>query len=106
MSRRPLTTNPRASLARRGLWSLVGLMLLAVQTGLPAHQDSHPLNQPDIACHYCMLGGHAPGMPVLAPPRLPSLARHELPQFVAVDRVVRGFPRTRFSRGPPSRIDA
>ena len=106
MSHQSVTPTPRASLARRGLWSLVGLMLLAVQTGLPAHQDSHPLNQPDIACHYCMLGGHAPGMPILAPPRLPSLARHESPQFVAVSRIVRGLPRTRFSRGPPSCIDA
>ncbi|HEX4299970.1 MAG TPA: DUF2946 family protein [Gammaproteobacteria bacterium] len=106
MSRQSLTLLPRASLARRGLWSLVGLMLLAVQTGLPAHQDSHPLNQPDIACHYCMLAGHAPGMPTLSAPPPPSLACHEAPRLVAVSRIVRGFPRTRFSRGPPSRIDA
>jgi hypothetical protein len=76
-------------------------MLLAVQTTLPAHQDSHPLNQPDIACHYCMLGGHAPGMPTLVHPVLPSTARHEAPRLVAISRIIRGFPRTRFSRGPP-----
>jgi hypothetical protein len=104
MSRQPLTH--RASLAHRGLWLLVGLVLLAVQAGLPAHQDSHPLSQPDIACHYCMLGGHAPGMPSLAQPPLPDRARHDVPRLVAVSRVFRGFPRTRFSRAPPSRIDA
>lgn len=101
MSRQPLNPTSRASLARRGLWLLVGMMVLAVQTGLPAHQDSHPLNQPDIACHYCMLGGHAPGMPSLAQPPRPELARHEAPRLVAVSLIVRGFPRTRFSRGPP-----
>jgi hypothetical protein len=101
MSRQHFNPISRASVARRGLWLLVGLMLLAVQTGLPAHQDSHPLNQPDIACHYCMLGGHAPGMPNLLQPPSSDLARHEAPRFVAVSRIVRGFPRTRFSRGPP-----
>ena len=106
MSHQSVTPTPRASLARRGLWSLVGLMLLAVQTGLPAHQDSHPLNQPDIACHYCMLGGHAPGIPILAQPPLANRAHHEAPRLVAVSRIVRSLPRTRFSRGPPSRIDA
>jgi hypothetical protein len=101
MSRQHPTPSQRATPVRRGLWLVVGLMLLAVQTGLPAHQDSHPLNQPDIACHYCMLGGHAPGMPTLVQPLLPSTARHEAPRFVAVSRIIRRFPRTRFSRGPP-----
>jgi hypothetical protein len=101
MSREASTPFQRATPARRGLWLLVGIMLLAVQTGLPAHQDSHPLNQPDIACHYCMLGGHAPGMPNPAAPPPSDLARHEAPRLVAVSRIVYSFPRTRFSRGPP-----
>jgi len=106
MRRQPLNPSHRASRARHGLWLLVGLVLLAVQTGLPAHQDSHPLNQPDIACHYCMLGGHAPGMPSLALPPLPDLARQEAPCLATVSQIVGSFPRTRFSRGPPSRVDA
>jgi len=94
----------RPAAFRRGLMLLLAVVVLAVQTSLPAHQDSHPLNQDDSACHYCMLGGHTPGATSAALP-LPA------PEFgVAVPRLYAERPaseplvRTRYSRGPPPRI--
>lgn len=82
---------------------LLALVILAVQTSLPAHQDSHPLTQPDSACHYCMMGGHA-GVPVVT---LPPPAREfnvETPRVYAERPASETLVRTRYSRGPPSSI--
>jgi hypothetical protein len=89
---------------RRGLLLLLALVLLAVQTSLPAHQDSHPLNQDDSSCHYCMLGGHAPGVPnAVLPPPAPEFSG-ETPRVYAERPAPETLVRTRYSRGPPSRI--
>jgi len=85
---------------------LLALVVLAVQTSLPAHQDSHPLNQSDSACHYCMMGGHAPGMPVAALPPPVSRSGIEAPRPRPERPASETLVRTRYSRGPPSRIDA
>ena len=89
---------------RRGLMLLVALMLLAVQTSLPAHQDSHPLNQDDSSCHYCMLGGHMPGATSTALPLAAPEFSAEAPRVQAERPASEPLVRTRYSRGPPSRI--
>lgn len=89
---------------RRGLMLLLALLVLAVQTSLPAHQDSHPLNQSDSACHYCMMGGHAPGMPTAALPLPVATYGFEAPRVYAERPASETLVRTRYSRGPPSRI--
>ena len=83
---------------------LLALVVLAVQTSLPAHQDSHPLNQDDSACHYCMLVGHAPGMPNAVLPQPASNFAGEAPRVYAERSASEPLVRTRYSRGPPSRI--
>lgn len=83
---------------------LLALVVLAVQTSLPAHQDSHPLNQDDSACHYCMAGGHAPGVPTAALPLQVSTPDIEPPRLGAERPASEPLVRTRYSRGPPSRI--
>ena len=85
---------------------LLALVILAVQTSLPAHEDSHPLNQSDSACHYCMMGGHAPGMPSATLPLTGARFGVETPRVYAERPASEPLVRTRFSRGPPSRIDA
>lgn len=89
---------------RRGLMLLLALVLLAVQTSLPAHQDSHPLNQDDSACHYCMMGGHAPGLPTAALPLPASTLAVEVPRTEGERAASEPLVRTHYSRGPPSRI--
>ena len=88
---------------RRGLLVLLALVLLAVQTSLPAHQDSHPLNQDDSSCHYCMMGGHA-GVPNTALPYTAPEFSAEAPRVYAERPASEPLVRTRYSRGPPSRI--
>jgi hypothetical protein len=83
---------------------LLALVVLAVQTSLPAHQDSHPLNQDDSACHYCMAGGHAPGMPTATLPLPVIHFAIEAPRVQAERPATESLVRTRYSRGPPSRI--
>ena len=90
----------------RGLWLFLSLLVLGVQTALPAHQETHPLGQPDIACHYCVLGGHLSGMPGVAAAAPRVAARMEAPLPVETGSSVPPFPRTRFSRGPPSTLHA
>ena len=90
----------------RGLWLFLSLLVLGVQTALPAHQETHPLGEPDIACHYCVLGGHLSGMPGVAPSAPPVAARVEAPLPVESGFDPISFPRTRFSRGPPSTLHA
>lgn len=96
----------RSQRAFRGLWLSLSLLVLGVQTALPAHQETHPLGEPDIACHYCVLGGHLSGMPGVAPPLPPVAARMEAPLPVETSFSALPFPRTRFSRGPPSTLHA
>jgi hypothetical protein len=90
----------------RGLWLFLSLLVLGVQTALPAHQETHPLGEPDIACHCCVLGGHLSGMPGVAPPLPPVAACMESPLPLETGVSVVPFPLTRFSRGPPSTLHA
>src|SRR5579863_2405219 len=90
----------------RGLWLFLSLLVLGVQTALPAHQETHPLGEPDTACHYCVLGGHLSGVPGVVPPLPPAAGRIEAPLPVETGFCVSPFPRTRFSRGPPSTLYA
>lgn len=96
----------RSSPRSRGLWLALTLMVLAVQTGLPAHEDSHPVGQTDSFCQYCALGGNLFGMPdaVLPLPVAPARAEAPLPVLFSLD--VTPFPRTLFGRAPPSDLDA
>jgi hypothetical protein len=104
MSATAATLVRRPASLRRGLMLLLALVVLAVQTSLPAHQDSHPLNQDDSACHYCMAGGHAPGVPTAAL-SLPVIRfAIETPRAYAERPATEPLVRTRYSRGPPSRI--
>lgn len=85
----------------RRLFMALAVVVLLVQTGFPAHQDSHPIGDQDSLCQYCVLAGHAFGVPGVAmlPPAIPVLAEYQLPNPVEIHVPV--FPRTRFSRAPP-----
>jgi hypothetical protein len=84
-----------------GLWLALALLLLTVQTALPAHEASHPIGQADTLCQYCVLGGHLYSLPSVAtPPPVPH-TRWETSHGSFVFRIVAPFPRTLFSRGPP-----
>lgn len=90
----------------RGLWLGLALLLLTVQTALPAHEASHHLGQADTLCQYCVLGGHLYSLPsAAAPPAVPH-ARWEVSHGILVSFIVAPFPRTLFSRGPPSTANA
>lgn len=88
----------------RGLWFAAALLLLTVQITLPAHQAGHALGDKDVACLYCMQGGHLSGMASVAPPAPLSAARMEAPTLPAT----RITPADRFhsyhSRAPPAQI--
>ncbi|MGH8372385.1 MAG: DUF2946 family protein [Gammaproteobacteria bacterium] len=90
----------------RRLFMALALLVLMVQTGFPAHQDSHPIGSQDTLCQYCVLAGHAFGVPGVAilPPVVPTHTEYQLP--APVDFHIPVFPRTRFSRAPPSRSAA
>ena len=90
----------------RGLWFALALLVLAVQTGLPAHEDSHPVGHSETLCQYCAIGGNLFGMPHAATPPPASAAQVEAPLPVLRSFAVSPFPRTRFGRAPPSRLDA
>lgn len=90
----------------RGLWLALTLLLLTVQTALPAHEESHHLGQADVLCQYCVVGGHLYSLTSTTPPPTVTQVHGEVPQAVFISLVVAPFPRTVFSRGPPSRIDA
>gem|GEM_PF-2068607 len=90
----------------RSLWFALALLVLGVQTLLPAHQETHALGAPDTACHICVLGGHLSGMPGVAPPPPFIAARLEAPLAVLTVFTIFSQPRTRFSRGPPSNLHA
>jgi len=92
--------------AARRLWLALGLVFLAVQLTLPAHQASHPIGQSDNACHYCMLGGHSPGMPGIASLDIAPVVPHAAPQPVIIRPAAAGILRQPSSRAPPSVIDA
>jgi hypothetical protein len=86
----------------RRLFMMLAAMVLMVQTGFPAHQDSHPIGSQDNLCQYCVLAGHAfgvPGAAILPPAPLVHTAYRLL---IPVEFHVPVFPRTRFSRAPPS----
>ena len=94
--------SPLKTRRSRGLWIALTLLVLAVQTALPAHQASHTFGQSDTQCQYCVLGGHLPGMPgvALLPPAGPG--RLEAPQHVFASLVPESRPRSVSNRGPPS----
>lgn len=86
----------------RGLWLALALLVLTVQTALPAHEESHHLGQTDILCQYCVLGGH---LYSLTSSTLPAVVPHVqgiVSHIVFASLTFVPFPRTRFSRGPPS----
>lgn len=90
----------------RGLWFVLALLVLGVQTALPAHQETHALGAPDTACHFCVLGGHLSGMPGVAAPVPLTAARMEAPLPAESCFSVQPQPRIYFSRGPPYTNDA
>lgn len=91
----------------RGLWFALALLVLAVQTGLPAHQDSHPLSgKSDLQCQYCMLGGNLHGMPSVALVLPMPMMRIEAPQHVFASLVDSSRPHRVANRGPPSSRNA
>ena len=101
------TSSPLKTRRARGLWFALALLVLAVQTALPAHQDSHPLSgKADLQCQYCMLGGNLQGMPGVALPLPMPTACMEAPQQVFASLVVQTRPRRVSSRGPPSSHNA
>jgi hypothetical protein len=97
---------PRTYRAARRLWLALGFVFMAVQLALPAHQASHPIGQSDLACSYCMLGGHSPGMPGLASLTIPPAAPIEAPRPVIIQPAAAGLLRAPSSRAPPSVVDA
>lgn len=90
----------------RRLFLALAAVILLVQTGFPAHQDTHPIGSPDTQCQYCVMAGHALGVPGIAqlPPASP--ARAERPLVELLEFHVPSFPRTRFSRAPPLNFPA
>lgn len=90
----------------RALWLALALLVLAVQTTLPAHEESHHLGQADTLCQYCVLGGHLYSLPSTPPPAAAPQLRWDAPHGVFASAIVSSRPRTVFSRGPPSGIDA
>lgn len=100
-----LTAHPSHALQRlRPLWLGLAFMFITVQLGLPAHEASHPIGQADTACHFCMLGGHAPAMPTATLPLKLTQFTVEAPRVPAERPILPALVRTRYSRGPPSRI--
>lgn len=76
-------------------------VMFVVQTALPAHQDTHPIGSTHTHCEYCVMAGHAfgvPGMAILVPPT-PVYAEYQGAKPSEVH--VQPYPRTLFSRGPP-----
>lgn len=96
----------RLSRPGRALWFALALTVLAVQTSLPAHEASHHLGQTDKLCQYCVFGGHLYSLTSTTPPPAVPHARWEAPCSGFVSRIVAPYPRTLFSRGPPSSINA
>ena len=88
---------------RRLFLSLTALMLL-VQTGLPAHEDTHPIGYPDTHCQYCVMAGHLFSVTAIAIALPTPPLRAERPLAVLIEFHVPTHPRTHFSRGPPSEI--
>ncbi|HEV2320854.1 MAG TPA: hypothetical protein VGT42_00710 [Gammaproteobacteria bacterium] len=85
---------------RRVMFAALAVMVV-VQTALPAHENTHPIGSPHVHCEYCVLAGHAfgvPGMALVVPPA-PVYAEYRGTKPAEVH--VQAFPRTRFSRGPP-----
>jgi len=96
----------RVSRTCRALWLALALLVLAVQTGLPAHEASHHLGQADTLCQYCVLGGHLYRLPSTPPTAAAPQMHWEAPRGVFASAIVAPFPRTVFSRGPPSVVNA
>ena len=84
----------------RRLFLALATVVLLVQTGFPAHQDTHPIGSHDL-CQYCFMVGHAFGVPTVAllVPTPPVHAEYRAVK--PAEFHVTPFPRTRFSRGPP-----
>ena len=96
----------RLSRPGRSLWLALVLVVLAVQTALPAHEASHHIGQTDKLCQYCVLGGHLYSLTSSTPSPTVPHARWEAPRDNFATRIVAPFPRTIFSRGPPSFVNA
>ncbi len=99
--------SPLKTRRARALWFALALLVLAVQTALPAHQDSHPLSgKADILCQYCMLGGNLQGMPGVALALPAPAAQTEAPEHVFASLVTESRPHRVSNRGPPSTRNA
>lgn len=85
----------------RRTFLVLAAVLLLVQTGFPAHQDSHPIGSQDNLCQYCVMAGHAFGVPGVAVLALPPASHTEYTPAKLVEFHIPPFPRTRFSRAPP-----
>lgn len=85
----------------RALWLALLLFLTAVQTTLPAHEESHHLGQADVLCQYCVLGGHLYSLTSATPAVSAPQFNWEASSSVFASFIVTPFPRTLFSRGPP-----
>ena len=96
----------RVSRTGRALWLALALLVLTVQTGLPAHEASHHLGQADTLCQYCVLGGHLYSLPSTPPAAVAPPMHWEAPHGIFAPAIVSPFPRTIFSRGPPSVVNA
>lgn len=97
---------PQPGFRARSLWLALAVLVLAVQLGLPAHEDSHPVGQTDSLCHYCTLGGNLFGMPNAALPPVAAAAPVQALLPCQASLEVTPFPRTRFGRAPPSIVNA
>lgn len=102
-----LITSPLKTRRARGFWFALALLVLAVQTVVPAHQDSHPLSgNSDVHCQYCVLGGNLYGMPGVALVLPVSTAQIEAPEHVLASLVNESRPHRVANRGPPSSSNA
>jgi hypothetical protein len=102
----PSNIRPKTGFHTRGLWFALAFLVLAVQTGLPAHEDSHPVGHAESLCQYCALGGSLFGMPNAAPPPIAAAAPVDAPLPILYSLDVMPFPRTLFGRAPPSTVNA
>lgn len=86
----------------RRLFLALAAVVLLVQTGFPAHQETHPIGSQDNLCQYCVLAGHAFGVPgaVLTLHVPTDYTEYAIQKPAQLH--VRPYPRTRFSRAPPT----
>lgn len=99
-------SSSRSRTSVRALWFALAMLVLGIQTLMPAHEATHAFGAPDTACQFCVLGGHLSGMPGVTPPAPFADVSMEVPAPALTVFFLRPQPRTRFSRGPPPSLDA